>query len=371
MKVFQRVVLVAGFVTLGVLFWKMDAGAVLTLVLQVGCGFILILSQEIVAHLFNALGWRYALRPQHVASFPFLKLLKFRIVGDAVNYLTPSASTAGEVARASLMGDSESFDDRLAGVVVAKCTQGLAQILFVLFGIAWLVGGMIPAIAPFQGLLRVLATISALALAGLIVWEKRRKEPAALRSSNGSPGGPKPASNGGAAPSGSFMASLRGVPKQLRLYLQDHPGRNALSVVFFVLGYAWNAFEVYWICRFLDVPVSWGTALAIEVLSNIVDGVLFMVPAKVGTQEAGKTAIFVLLGLPARAGFAFGVVRHIRELSWGAFGLLLYSAHLKGRRRTVPAETPVAGAPGAAVCGSPALAETAALGGDVKRAPAA
>jgi hypothetical protein len=65
------------------------------------------------------------------------------------------------------------------------------------------------------------------------------------------------------------------------------------------------------------------TALTIEVLSVTVDGMLFVVPAKIGTQEGGKMAIFTALGLSPSLGFAFGVVRHIRELTWAAFGILL------------------------------------------------
>ena len=67
--------------------------------------------------------------------------------------------------------------------------------------------------------------------------------------------------------------------------------------------------------------------MAIEVLSAAIDSLLFMVPAKVGTQEGGKTAIFATLGLSASAGLAFGIVRHIRELAWAGFGLLLGTAH--------------------------------------------
>ena len=72
--------------------------------------------------------------------------------------------------------------------------------------------------------------------------------------------------------------------------------------------------------------------MLIEVLSSMIDGIFFMVPAKVGTQEAGKTAIFVLLGLPAQTGLAFGIVRHIRELSWASLGLALYSVLLKKKQ---------------------------------------
>ncbi|TPW18607.1 MAG: hypothetical protein FD126_3378, partial [Elusimicrobia bacterium] len=77
-------------------------------------------------------------------------------------------------------------------------------------------------------------------------------------------------------------------------------------------------------------------ALTIELLSITIDGIFFMVPAKVGTQEGGKTAIFTALGLPPASGFAFGVVRHIRELAWAALGLYLCSAP---RRDSTPSSS--------------------------------
>ena len=78
-------------------------------------------------------------------------------------------------------------------------------------------------------------------------------------------------------------------------------------------------------------PVSPVTAFAIEVLSITIDGLLFLVPAKIGTQEGGKVVAFAALGLPSSFGFAFGVVRHVRELIWAAAGILLYGVAIRRR----------------------------------------
>jgi hypothetical protein len=99
----------------------------------------------------------------------------------------------------------------------------------------------------------------------------------------------------------------------------------------FALAYAWGAFEAYWICWFLGHPVSLATAAMIEVLSITVDGLLFVVPAKIGTQEGGKMAVFGMLGLSTSLGLAFGIVRHVRELTWAGLGLLLCIPHARGR----------------------------------------
>ena len=53
------------------------------------------------------------------------------------------------------------------------------------------------------------------------------------------------------------------------------------------------------------------------------DGLLFVVPAKIGTQEGGKVAVFAALGLPLLLGLAFGIARHVRELAWAGLGILL------------------------------------------------
>ena len=74
MKTFQKVILAIGTVTLGVLLWKMDPATVGKLVLQVGWGMALIVSQEAVAHLLNAAGWRFAFTADRAASFPFTEL---------------------------------------------------------------------------------------------------------------------------------------------------------------------------------------------------------------------------------------------------------------------------------------------------------
>jgi hypothetical protein len=81
-----------------------------------------------------------------------------------------------------------------------------------------------------------------------------------------------------------------------------------------MLAYGWGTFEAYWICNFFGLSVGVGTVFMMEALSTAVDSILFMVPAKIGSQEGGKAAVFIASGPPAASGLAFGVVGHIREL---------------------------------------------------------
>lgn len=315
MKTFQKVVLAIALAIFILMLWKMDRAEVFHHISQVGWGIFLILGQEIVAHVFNALGWRYAFPREETGFYPFVELLKLRVVGDGVNYLTPSGTIAGEFIRAILLNDSRPTQVRYTSVTVAKLSQAVAQIVFIFIGLLAVLGGAAPALAPYRRVLLGLAALIAVVMAafsGFCVWLwlriKNRLRPEVP---------------------GTWLASLGSMPYQCLRFIRHHPLRFTYSLAWFVCGYAWGGFEAYWICRYLGTPVTVTVALVIEAFSNLVDCVMFMVPAKIGTQELGKTAIFAALRMKPSAGFAFGLVRHFREVAWGGAGLLLYSTYKK------------------------------------------
>jgi hypothetical protein len=196
-----------------------------------------------------------------------------------------------------------------AAVILAKSAQTMAQAVFITAGLC-LVGTRL---APAMGRGALVFGSVAVALAAALILLHRKS------------------GRGGFRGSARANASIRAVATRLRDGIRGQPGRLALSVLMFALAYAWGAFEAYWICWFLGHPVSLATAAMIEVLSITVDGLLFVVPAKIGTQEGGKMAVFGMLGLSTSLGLAFGIVRHVRELTWAGLGLLLCVPHARGR----------------------------------------
>jgi hypothetical protein len=98
--------------------------------------------------------------------------------------------------------------------------------------------------------------------------------------------------------------------------------RAAASLGCFVAGWAVGAVEIYLILHWVGGTVDWQIALALETGSVLLDGMLFFVPAKVGTQEGGKVALFAALGLSPARGLTVGVVRRIRELTYAGLGLI-------------------------------------------------
>jgi len=290
----QKVALALGTLSFSILLWRIDVSAVRSALLQVGWGMALVLGQEVLAHLMNALGWRFAFTREDAGAFTLGELVRLRVAGDAINYLTPTAT----------IGDGCGADVRAVSVIVAKSTQTLAQALFITAGLTLVAADWVGPTPIMSGLSWAIGTG---VLIGMLIvfcgW-----------------------------PRWAGLASViwqRTFGARVVEFIRGHPGRVALSTLMFVLGYSWGVFEAYWICRFLLIPVPIVIALAIEVLSITVDGILFMVPAKIGVQEGGKVVVFAALGLPMTVGFTFGVVRVLLcYAAVGRDGLVFWHAAL-------------------------------------------
>lgn len=316
MKKLEILLLAVGTIMLGILIKKMNFDLVISSVSKVGLGFLLIFSQEIIAHIFNTLGWKFSFYPEIGSQLKFSNLLKIRIAGDGVNYLTPSATFAGEWTKAVMVGHAHSIEHRLSSVAIAKITQGIAMGVISVLGLSWAIltkidfKNMEQYIKGGGWLLFGIFTVIVLLELRAAKFKKNSSEADTNQKL-------------------SIWQRIKKIDSTIILFIKKYPLRFTVSTFMFISAYLWGAFEVYWICRFLGFPVTVKTAVLIELLSVFMDGLFFAVPAKAGTQEATKTAIFAALGHNPQTGFAFGVIRHLREIIWAVAGFGLYYHHRK------------------------------------------
>lgn len=322
MGLFKKLVIAVGLATLAYLLWRFDPRAVWTEISSVGAGLLAVLAFQVFDHALNAQAWRFAFRKEEARRLPLWRLMLARVAGDGVNYLTPSGNIAGEFVRPGMIADISPAEARVSSVVLAKLTQALGQAVFIIAGLLLIFQGRLDFLGWRQKALGLAATgaIACGVLAAFYILISRGRLGDRLW--------------------GLTKAFAPGLRESLRRFVREHPLRLLLSIFFFMLGYAWGALEVMLICHFMGAPLDLRTAMAVEVLSNLIDSVLFMVPAKIGTQEAGKTAIFLGLGLPPRQGLALGIIRHVRELAWASAGLLVYGLHRRGALLPPPPEPP-------------------------------
>lgn len=324
----------AGLVLLGVLVRRLGGAALIANLRLVGWGIVLIVGQEILAILANTLGWR-AVFPSERPPPPFGQLLAARIAGDAVNYVTPTATLGGEFARVRILHGRASRLDLATSIAVAKLSQTVAQAAFVAIGLL-LVLAAVPLPNPVRvGLVSGATLLCALVFA--VVLAQRRGMFAPLVR---------------VATKLDRHDRLAGLSERMsRLDVEIarlHRGRRPflISCAWFFLGWTLGALEVGLMLWFLGVPVSVTRAFMIEVLSVAIDATLFFVPGKLGTQEGGKVLIFSALGLDAAKGLSLGVLRRIRELTWALVGLVLLGRVQVPRAITsAPADAPPARPP--------------------------
>lgn len=314
LRIAERVFLIGGLALLGFLVRELGAGAVLDNLRLVGWGIVPIILQELVSYVANTLGW-YAAFPKPRPAIPFTQLLQARMAGDAVNYVTPTATLGGEFVRTRLLRGRATNTSLVASVAVAKLAQTVGQIAFVVGGLAIVLDDTPLPPSMRHGLLAGLAGFSMLVV-GLIFVQRRGMFAPLLRLSErlGLP-----------ARAPELMRRLQRLDDEIAQIHANANGAFLVSSASFFVGWCMGVVEIYLILWFLGVPVSVHRALTVEVLSVAIDGMLFFVPAKVGTQEGSKVLIFTLLGLDPAKGLALGIVRRIRELTWASIGLLILS----------------------------------------------
>jgi hypothetical protein len=300
------------------LLWSFGPLRVWNLVRGFGWGFAVILPFQIFDHMLNATAWKLSFAPAYAPKARFWDLVRVRIAGDGVNYLTPSGNIAGEFVRPGMLRSNLPHEAKVSSVVVAKATQAVGQALFVLFGLIYLLNARSYAFKAGQAGWAAAGMSVILFGVALCVGMFAAKPPAWIKRRFP-----------------SAVEKTEPVRRSLREYLAEHPLRLAGSTMFFMLGYTWGAAEIWLICRFLGFPIHPETALCIEFLSNLVDAFAFMVPAKIGTQEGGKAVIFKGLGLAADVGFTVGLIRHTRELLWAGAGMALFAAHERPAKKAV------------------------------------
>jgi uncharacterized protein (TIRG00374 family) len=326
MKLFEKIAFAAGVALLGWLVYRIGPGNLWEQLSELSWGFFLVFGLHAVVILCNALAWRSTLPPAR-RSVPLGLLSGMLIAGDAVNAVTPAAVVGGNLVRISLLGRRVPLEAAVGSVGLAAMALFVAQALFVVSGAPFVFtvlqdGSLRAGLALLSAAVLLLVSFilylgwSPEGLARIRRWFERF---------------------------GWFRVRWTAPESRWRAFaeetlgsLRNRPRDFVLSVGLSLLGWLTGIVEVFLILRLLKAPVGWGTALAIEVLSVTIEGVLFFVPAKMGTQEGGKYVIFLALALDPVKGVALGFIRRLRELAWAAVGLALLGILQSSRTQPQP-----------------------------------
>jgi len=290
---------------------------VLSYVRLAGWGLALTIAFEAVARVANTLGWRVTIM-DYPRKLGFGELFVARIYGEAIDYVTPSAQLGGQFVMAIMVRRKLAMAFGLATVIVASLAEALGQIGFI--------SGALMTALPFEARLHHLfwpmmgglAIAIGLAAAFFVV---QMKHPfallwkAAAKLNVGHLGDPE------------VKAAADEADALLVDFYSRHRGRLALSCLCYLFAWSMGPVEIYILLTLLHQPATIVTVLLVEALGLLIERATFLIPAKLVSQEGGKALILSLLGYPAGVGFAVGVLRRIKEMTWVLIGLAALAAH--------------------------------------------
>ncbi len=309
MRTTRFVLLAVGMALTGVLWWKIGLPAVLSAFAALSWQLLwLVTVPALLMVTCDTFGWRFAFRQDRVS---FRTLLSVRLAGEAVNLTTPTASVGGEAVKAWLLRPYVPLSESLPSVIIAKTTITIGQALFLLFGllVAWAV---VPAGSVVLDSMLVLLALECAATAGFVAVQVGGAAGAIGRVLEwvGVPG-----------PAGQ-PSLLSGVDAAFSHFYRREPRRFGLSVGWHLAGWLLGILESYLILHALGLSASLGTATVIETFGSGIGFAAFLVPARLGAQEAGDVAIFTALGFAAPTALAYSLVRRLREALWALIGFL-------------------------------------------------
>jgi uncharacterized protein (TIRG00374 family) len=243
-------------------------------------------------------------------------LFRARLAGEAVNYVTPTASIGGEPVKAWILSRRHGvpMQEGMASVVIAKTTFTFSMLLFVAIGLAVALATQPSSSKLMAWVWVVLPGLSGLAVLFVLVQFLQ--------------------------PFRRFVQAIsRWMPERLRRaaervhewdreivsFYRQAPGSVLWSLGFHFLGWLAGAVEVYLILHFLNLPVSWATAFSLEALWVLLRSGAFLIPASLGASEGFLLLICGALGVSAIPGLALGLIRRAREVAWTGLGLLEFS----------------------------------------------
>ena len=313
----KLLLLVIGLLTLILLVWNIGPGHIYEAAAQLGpIGLFVLLIPSTVMYAVEAYGWKITLGPS-AKNIPFWRVLAIRTAGEVVNMTTPTAYVGGEPLKAYLLSRHRvPIVEGLASVVIAKTTMTIAEVVFILMGIAlafWRVGAdgssgqnIAAALISVGVLVLVTAALVFVQQQGLFTWllESLRKVGLKIHYLE------------------AREEKLRSLDRTILDFYRDNRLTFCFSIGLFFIGWMAEAVEVYIIIYFLGGPAVALSAISISALSVFIKSGTFFIPGSLGAQDGGNMLLLRAFGYSDVTGITFALIRRFRELVWIGLGLL-------------------------------------------------
>jgi glycosyltransferase 2 family protein len=289
--------------------------AVLGKMRVLGWGFVVLILLSGVRHVLRAVAWSYCVQTDGPRPTP-LTLLGPRIMGEALDDLTPAGPLLGESAKVVVVSRLMPAQAGASSVVIENLVYALAALLFMLSGVVlallklaalqdsrWIGGGLVICFLASIAVVSWIVTRRILLLGRTLDYLKRRELRWAFLERHES--------------------SLRDVEQTIYDFFLT---RRRLFLAVLAIEIATNFTgigEAYLILKITAAHTSFFAAYLVESASRAVQLAFSFVPLGIGIQEGAAAATLQAFGYAASEGVSLAIIRKIRTVFWVAVGLLL------------------------------------------------
>ena len=326
-NVLRYILLAIGLVVLSLLVWHIGPANIYEAATQLGpTALLAILIPSVIMYSVEAYGWKVVLG-RAARAVPFWRLLTIRTAGEVVNITTPTAFVGGEPLKVYLLNKNHQVPivEGGASVVIAKTTMTIAEVVYILAGVAlgfWIVGAGSSA---GQTITAALVSVGLLvcSIVGFVFIQHRglfasilslvKKLGLRIRALE------------------AQEEHLRSIDRTILNFYSHHRMAFLASTGVYFFGWLAESLEVFGIIYFLGGSVSFLTAISIGAIAVFIKGGSFFIPGSLGAQDAGNLLLLQAFGYSDVTGITFALLRRFRELVWIGIGLLCLAMVGKGR----------------------------------------
>lgn len=318
----RYVCLAIGAALLVLLVRKIGIGTIVDHMADLGWCFIPILTLGFGWNALYTMAWRQFLH-RLGDGIGFWELFKIKIMGEAVNTLTPANFIGGDPMRIYLLKKNFPLAEGAASVVVDRTLHSAATLVIIIMGIA-------AAFLSFEVLpmnikigVPVVVVVST-AFIGFILIHQRR---------------------------GFFSLILNmcirlGIKREfsektvnkfteldshiIDFYKENHRG-FLIALACHIGGRLLGVVEVYVIGRAVSDKFTFLAALILTALTPMVNAVFTFVPGALGIMEGAYSGVLYLMHINPAVGITIQIAKRLRSALWIALGLFFLGAH--GRKK--------------------------------------
>lgn len=303
---------------IGILFYVInDFGGLEKIVFylkKTGWGYLVVVLNSFIALLFFTAGWRQFL-PKSDHPMSYLSLLKVRLCGEGINFMTPAGFIAGDPIRMVLLQKYLGPNSQMRSVAADRVMHTLAAHVINLIGLILLITGRIDIPAIYSWSLIIFYAVTTVIIArftvdlltgrGLGVLDSILLR---LRFAKRFP---------------KANQRLDALKEELTYYKDKPKWPFWKSFILHFIGRGFGIVEIAIIVWCLEGQFAWQFSYMLTALGSFVMVACGFIPGALGPMESLSANFAIANGFEPQIGIAIQMIRRLRTFFWIAVGIYL------------------------------------------------